>query len=102
MLKRTFKLIPDDIKRNISAYDFYLKEQDLCRFSKHSGQWAIAGLCPFHDDRSSGSFKVNFENGAFICFSCGTKGGDIISYIQQKYHLQFQQALEKLINEWRV
>jgi CHC2 zinc finger len=102
MLKKPFQCIPDDIKRNISAFDFYLKEQDPCRLSRCSGQWAIAGLCPFHDDQSSGSFKVNLDNGAFICFSCGTKGGDIISYVQQKYQLQFHQALEKLMQEWRV
>lgn len=102
MLNRAFQFTPDNIKRNISAYDFYLKEQDLCRLSHRSGQWAVAGLCPFPEDRSAGSFKVNLENGAFICFSCRTKGGDIISYVQQKYHLQFRQALEKLSQEWRL
>ncbi len=90
------------IKGWISPYDFYLQEQDLGRFGYKSGQWAVAGLCPFHDDGSAGSFKVNCESGAFTCFSCGEKGGDIITYIQKKYDLSFLEALEKLGNEWRV
>lgn len=90
------------IKEWISPYDFYLQEQELGRFCYKSGQWAVAGLCPFHDDGSAGSFKVNCESGAFTCFSCGEKGGDIITYMQKKYDLSFLEALEKLGNEWRV
>jgi len=89
------------IKERIPPYDFYVHEQDLEGFVYKSGQWAVAGLCPFHEDGSSGSFKVNCQNGAFICFSCGEKGGDIIAYVQKKYHLSFRKSLEKLANDWR-
>ena len=89
------------IKEWITPYDFYMREQDLHRYGHKSGQWAVAGLCPFHDDRTMGSFKVNHDSGAFICFSCGVKGGDIITYTQKKYELSFREALEKLQNEWR-
>jgi len=41
------------IKEWISPYDFYLQEQDLGRFGYKSGQWAVAVLCPFHDDGSA-------------------------------------------------
>ncbi|MBS0637343.1 MAG: hypothetical protein JSS12_07515 [Verrucomicrobia bacterium] len=92
----------ENIKINISPYDFYIKEQSLTRFGTRSKSWAIAGLCPFHNDHSAGSFKVNLENGAFACFSCGAKGGDIISFTQYKYQLTFWQALERLAYEWRV
>ena len=34
------------------------------------GYWA---LCPFHDDKHTGSFKVSTRG--YICFSCGEKGG---------------------------
>jgi hypothetical protein len=90
------------IKECILPYDFYIREQDLQQFGYRSRQWAIAGLCPFHDDRSAGSFKVNYESGAFTCFSCGERGGDIITYVQKKYDLLFREALEKLRNDWRV
>jgi DNA primase len=90
------------IKECIAPYDFYIREQDLHSYGYKSGQWAIAGLCPFHDDGSAGSFKVNWESGAFTCFSCGEKGGDIITYIQKKYDLSFREVLEKLGNEWGI
>jgi DNA primase len=90
------------IKENIPPYDFYMYEQNLQRFRHKSGQWAVAGLCPFHDDGTAGSFKVNCESGAFTCFSCGEKGGDIITYVQKKYDLRFREALKKLSNEWSV
>lgn len=96
------KLDARQIKDAIVPYEFYLCEQNLNRFDYKSGQWAIAGLCPFHEDTKAGSFKVNLENGAFVCFSCGTKGGDIINFTQKKYELAFRQAIEKLANEWRV
>ena len=92
----------EDIKRNILPYDFYINEQDLSRFGVRSQSWVVAGLCPFHDDHSPGSFKINLENGAFVCFSCGAKGGDIISFTQHKHQLSFRQALERLAREWRV
>lgn len=52
------------VKEWISPYDFYLQEQDLGRFGYRSGQWVVAGLCPFDDDGSAGSFRVNCERGA--------------------------------------
>lgn len=62
------------LKRAISPHDFYLREQGLHRFGYRSGNWALAGLCPFHDDASAGSFKVNLEMGVYTCFSCGARG----------------------------
>ena len=90
------------IKEKINPYEFYLREQNLCRYGYRSGQWAIAGLCPFHDDSRTGSFKINQETGAFKCWSCGASGGDIIAFVQKKYDLPFREALENLVNEWGV
>jgi DNA primase len=92
----------DCLKQAIGPHDFYLREQDLSHFGHRSQQWAIAGLCPFHEDHSAGSFKVNLHNGAFTCFSCGAKGGDIISFTQLKYSLTFKEAIERIAYEWRV
>lgn len=97
-----YKLGAMQIKEVINPYDFYLKELDLHEFGIRSGKWAIAGLCPFHEDRSAGSFKINVESGSFICFSCGAKGGDIITFTMAKYGLSFNDALKELANEWRV
>lgn len=90
------------IKSRIDPYDFYLKEQSLDRFKNKLCGWAEAGLCPFHDDRSSGSFRVDLESGAYRCFSCDAKGGDIIAFTMAKYSLPFYEALKQLANEWGV
>lgn len=86
----------DELKRSIPPYDFYLREQDLAGFGRGSKQWVDGGLCPFHEDNKSGSFKVNLENGAYICFSCGAKGGDIIAFLMQKHNLSFSEAIRRL------
>ncbi|WP_082054117.1 CHC2 zinc finger domain-containing protein [Methyloterricola oryzae] len=60
------------------------------------------GLCPFHADGRAGSFRVHLETGAFCCFACGAKGGDIVAFVQQREGLSFQDALTKLADEWGV
>ncbi len=90
------------IKEAVDAHEFYLREQNLSKYGYRSRRWAEAGLCPFHEDRHAGSFKVNLDSGAFICFSCNAKGGDIIAYVIQKYHMTFLDALKMLSSEWRV
>lgn len=92
----------DDLKRQVQPYDFYLREQGLCRLGFRTRQWIVAGLCPFHEDHSAGSFKVNVYSRAFTCFSCGAKGGDIIAFVQQKYRLSLKEAVEKLSYDWGV
>ncbi len=85
------------IKNMVDPYSFYLSEQSLISFTNRSGDWATAGICPFHDDKKSGSFKVNLESGSFKCWSCGTCGGDIISFLQKRDDLDFREALLKLM-----
>lgn len=102
MIRRYPRFDINEIKRQICPYDFYLKEQGLDRFGCCSGRWATAGLCPFHEDRSAGSFKINKDSGAYTCFSCGAKGGDIIDFLEKKYCLSFIEACDKLKDEWRI
>lgn len=58
--------------------------------------WVDGGLCPFHQDRHAGSFKVNVDTGAFICFACGVKGHDIVAFTQRRHGLTFKEALAYL------
>lgn len=90
------------IKESIDPEGFYLKEQELLRLKNRSGSWAEAGLCPFHPDKTAGSFKVNFNTGAFRCWSCGTSGGDIIDFTMKRDGLNFKDAIRKLADDWRV
>ena len=53
-------------------------------------------LCPFHDDKTVGSFVV-YKNG-FHCFSCG-EHGDIIALAMQIFQCDFKEACEKIAGE---
>ena len=67
-------------------------------FGKATGNgWHMwNGLCPFHDDRKPGSFVVNKTTGAFRCFSCGARGGDIIAFHMKRHGIGFTEALNQL------
>ncbi len=102
MNTRHHRLDAASIKSIIAPCDFYLREQALDGFKAKSKGWVEGGLCPFHNDTNAGSFRINLENGAYTCFSCGAKGGDIISFIMAKYEISFVDALKQLTNEWGV
>ena len=89
------------LKERINPIDFYSHEgQEVATQGKDS--WKLAGLCPFHADRNAGSFYIHSGNGAFRCFSCDAKGGDVITFTMAKYDLSFYEALKQLANEWGV
>lgn len=52
------------------------------------------GLCPFHDD-SRPSFDVDPRRQRYRCWACG-KYGDVISFVQEREHVGFREALEML------
>jgi len=64
--------------------------------------WVDGGLCPFHDDHRSGNFRIHLESGAFKCFSCGEKGGDIIAFLRRREDLTFSESLEALRGRRRL
>lgn len=49
-------------------------------------------LCPFHDDKTAGSFQFDDKKAYFNCFSCGVKG-DGVDFIQKLENKTFPQAL---------
>ena len=93
-------LNPDTLKQQIDPGVFYTREQHITGSRYPSKALTQAGLCPFHDDHTEGSFFINIKTGGFHCFSCGAKGGDIIDFTQKKYQLTFREALQKLSSEW--
>lgn len=102
MRTRHFHYDAASIKSRIAPHDFYLRAQLLDRFKDKSRGWAEAGLCPFHDDNSAGSFWIHLESGAYKCFSCNAIGGNVIAFTMAKYGLTFYEALIQLTNEWGV
>ena len=91
-------LMADFVKQAISPDSFYRFELPDTKFGRLG--WAKAGLCPFHADSRAGSFFINTESGAYCCFSCGAKGGDIIAFTRERYGLSFSEALHKLAEDW--
>lgn len=59
---------------------------------KHQGN-EFKGLCPFHDEKSP-SFTVTPDKG-YYCFGCEANG-DHLDFLQDRYGLDFKQAVEKL------
>lgn len=40
--------------------------------------------------------RVNTANGAWVCMSCGAKGGDVIAHRMQAHSQEFIQAVKSL------
>lgn len=55
----------------------------------------VKGLCPFHKEKTP-SFSVFFRDGreGYYCAGCGA-GGDHIQFIQDYFHLEFPDALNR-------
>ena len=72
--------------------EFYQREIESLRV--RAGEWA-QGRCPFHDDRTP-SLSVNFVSGAYRCFGCGARGGDVLDFYRQLHGLGFIEAAKAL------
>ena len=58
------------------------------------------GLCPFHNEKTP-SFSVDEGRQTYKCFGCG-EGGDVISFVQKYYSLDFMEAMELLAREYGI
>ena len=59
------------------------------------------GLCPFHNEKTP-SFVVSQQKQIFTCFGgCGASG-DVVSFVKRYYNLDFNEAVEKLANEYGI
>lgn len=54
-----------------------------------------AGVCPFHKDKTPGSFSVSDRYHSFRCWSCQAKG-DAIAFVQDIEKIPFEQSVMKL------
>lgn len=90
------------IKECVSPQEFYREQLPCLPPPKRDAGWVSGGLCPFHDDRRTGNFRVNLNTGAFKCFACGARGGDVIDFLQRRDKLTFCEALKALKNMWGV
>lgn len=71
---------------------FYYQQQ--FPFIKPKSGWVQVHCC-FHDDHTP-SLSINLLHGNFICFACGTKGGDVIAFHQLRYKRDFISTVTEL------
>lgn len=57
--------------------------------------------CPFGHKDNSPSMKIYDKTNTFYCFSCH-KSGDLINMVQFMYGLNFQQAMEKINDDFNL
>lgn len=60
---------------------------------KGRGKWRTT-RCDFHG--GSDSMRVNTDSGAWVCMSCGVKGGDVVAYDMQRDGVDFVAACKSL------
>lgn len=96
-MKHLSKLMAEAVKKNISPSKYYASILGG-KIGKHSGHgwYAWRGLCPFHADTLAGSFYIHAATGAFKCFSCGAKGGDILAFHMQLKGCSFTDACKQI------
>ncbi len=61
------------------------------RVKLHRQGGEMAGLCPFHQERTA-SFTVNDDKGFYHCFGCGAHG-DVLDFLGQTQGLDFLGAV---------
>ncbi|RZU43460.1 CHC2 zinc finger domain-containing protein [Edaphobacter modestus] len=61
------------------------------------GVWRSA-LCPFHPDRHP-SLRLNVRTGAFRCFVCDARGGDVLAFHRLRTGMGFVEAA-KVLGAW--
>ena len=67
---------------------------------KRSGAEYV-GLCPFHNDRNIGSFKVSPSKNMCKCFSC-QKSADPVAFIMYMEKLDFPDAIRWLGKKYSI
>jgi hypothetical protein len=91
MRKRGF-----DRNRLPTVADYYLPVFGDPRFNARG--WAQV-RCIFHEDGHA-SLSIHRERGAFRCFACGARGGDVLAFEMLRSGVDFKGAARAL-GAWR-
>lgn len=85
----------DNLKAMVNIVDVISRVVPL----KKAGN-SYKGLCPFHHEKTA-SFVVSEDRQFFHCFGCDAKG-DVITFVQKYYNLDFNGAVEMLARDYGV
>lgn len=91
------------IRDRVDPADYYRATLPTLPHKRPGGDiWMDGGLCPFHDDRRPGSFRVNVQTGGYCCFACGAKGGDVIAFEAAITPCAPLAAAKEIAREWGI
>ena len=85
----------EDIKSTVNIVDVIGGAVPL----KRAGSGYMA-CCPFHKEKTP-SFSVSESKGFYHCFGCG-EHGDVVTFVEKYYNLDFQGAVEKLCAQYGI
>jgi len=91
-------IVDEDVVRVRETADIIQVISAHTMLKKVGNNWS--GLCPFHGEKSA-SFSVNPEKGVYYCFGCQVRG-DVISFVRDIDHLDFQGAVEQLASKFGI
>ena len=78
-------------RRNLPDPISYYESEGLKLTSR--GKWRTTE-CKFHG--GSDSMRINLATGAWVCMSCGARGGDVLAYHMAQHGLEFVEAAKAL------
>ena len=73
---------------------------DICRTYGFNIQRGNFICCPFHNEKTP-SLKLYDGNRGFYCFGCG-EHGSVIDFVMRYFGLDFQSAISKLNDDFRL
>ncbi len=86
----------EELKNQIDIVDVIGRSVELKRAGAN-----YKGLCPFHNEKTP-SFIVSPQKQIFTCFGgCGASG-DVVSFVEKYYNLDFNEAVQKLADEYGI
>ena len=86
----------EELKNRIDIVDVIGRTVQLKRAGAN-----YKGLCPFHNEKTP-SFIVSPQKQIFTCFGgCGASG-DVVSFVEKYYNLDFNEAVQKLADEYGI
>ncbi len=83
-------------RENLPDVTTYFESHGLVLKGPTSAKWKTT-TCNFHG--GSDSMRVNTQTGAWVCMSCGEKGGDVLAYEMKLTGVDFVDAC-KAVGAW--
>ena len=95
MAQKSYSSAIDEIKSRCNIVDVI---SPVVPLKRTGANWK--GCCPFHKEKTP-SFVVSEQRQSYHCFGCGV-GGDVITFTEKYYNLDFPEAVEKLANQYGI